>query len=128
LRLGNFLLNPKAFDPDRLNFTTHNGGRAAETLPLNETVDHGRPISFLVSASNGVGMTDGWLAIGDDTRSVRIDVDRTVAQLVGMVQHQRTKDGFFARVALSALELDETRKPEASPAPRCFRFALTLGQ
>ncbi len=129
LRFGNFLLNPKAFDPDRLSYTTHNGGHRAEVFPLGaETVDHGQPVSFLVSASNGVGMTEGWLAIGDDTRSIRIDVDRTVAQLVGMVHHERTRGGFFARVALSALELDETRKPDATPLPRCFRFALTLGQ
>jgi hypothetical protein len=128
LRLGNILLKPDAFDHDRLSYTTHNGGHRAEIFPLNETVDHGEPVSFLVSASNGVGMTEGWLSIGDDARAVRVDVDHTVAQLVAMVHHQRTGNGFFARVALSALELDETRKPDSTPLPRCFRFALTLGQ
>ena len=126
LRLGNFLLNPAAFDHDRLSFATHNGGRRAETFALNETVDHGRPISFLVSASTGVGMTEGWIEIGDDNRAVRVDVDRTTAQLVGMVQHQRTREGFFCRLALSALELDETRKPDPVTGPRCFRYGLAL--
>lgn len=127
LRLGNFLLNPEAFDQERLSFVTHNGGRRAEAFALGaETVDHGRPISFLVSASTGLGMTEGWIALGDDRRSFRVDVDRTAAQLVGMVHHQRTRDGFFCRLALSALELDETRKPEPVAGPRPFRFALTL--
>jgi hypothetical protein len=126
LRLGNFLLNPAAFDNDRLAFTTHNGGRRVETFTLGDTVDHGRPISFLVSASTGVGMTEGWIELGDDTRAIRIDVDRTTAQLVGMVHHQPTRDGVFCRLALSALELDETRKPDPVTGPRCFRYALTL--
>lgn len=126
LRLGNFLLNPAAFDHDRLSFTTHNGGRRAETFALDQTVDHGRAISFLVSASTGVGMTEGWIEIGDDARAFCVEVDRTAAQLVGMVHHQRTRDGFFCRLALSALELDETRKPDPVAAPRHFRYALTL--
>jgi hypothetical protein len=43
-----------------------------------------------------------------------------------MVHHQRTREGFFCRLALSALELDETRKPDPVTGPRCFRYGLTL--
>jgi hypothetical protein len=129
LRLGHFLLNPKAFDRERLSFVTHNGGRRAETFALaGHAVDHGKPISFLVSASTGLGMTEGFIELGDDTRAFRVDVDRAVAPLVGMIQHQRTQDDFFCRLSLSALELDETRKPEPALTPRHFRFAVTLQQ
>jgi hypothetical protein len=127
LRLGHFLLNPDAFDHDRLAFSTHNGGKRAETFRLgNQTVDHGKPISFLVSASTGLGMSEGIIEIGDDTRAFRVEVDRTVAPLIGLMNHERHGDTLFSRLMLTALELDDTRKPEPATAPRHFRFALNL--
>lgn len=126
LRLGHFLLNPQAFDHDRLSFTTHNGGRRGETFPLTADFDHGRPISFLVSAATGLGMTEGTIDIGDDSRSFRVEVDRTVAPLIGLMNHERHGDTLFTRLMLSALELDDTRKPEGTTHPRHFRFALNL--
>ncbi|MCE9524243.1 MAG: glycoside hydrolase family 57 [Alphaproteobacteria bacterium] len=127
LRLGHFLLNPAAFDLERLSFSTHNGGRRAETFPLaHETVDHGKPVSFLVSASSGLGLTEGSIEVGDDSRSFRILVDQTVAPLIGLVHHERIGDSIFSRLLLSALELDDTRKPEPSATPRHYRFSLLL--
>ena len=41
-----------------------------------QTVDHGAPVSFLVSSSHGLGMTEGWAEIGDDRTRVRVEVDR----------------------------------------------------
>ena len=67
LRLGHLTLLPDAFDWDKLSLTTHNGGKDCETFRLaGETVDHGAPVSFLVSASHGLGMTEGWAELGDD--------------------------------------------------------------
>ena len=127
LRLGHFLLNPDAFDHKHLSFSTHNGGKRAEAFPLgNQTIDHGKPISFLVSASTGLGMSEGVIEIGDDTRMFRVEVDRTVAPLIGLMNHERHGDMLFSRLMLSALELDDTRKPEPATAPRHFRFALNL--
>ena len=126
LRLGHFLLNPQAFDHDRLAYTTHNGGRRAETFQMTKDFDHGKPISFLVSASTGLGLTEGTIDIGDDTRAFRVEVDRAVAPLIGLMNHERHGDTLFTRLMLSALELDETRKPDAVAAPRHFRFALNL--
>ena len=127
LRLGHFLLNPKAFEHDRLTYLTHNGGKRAESFSLgSETVDHGKPISFLVSASTGLGLSEGMIEIGDDTRAFRVEVDRTVAPLIGLMNHERHGDTLFTRLMLSALELDDTRKPEPTAAPRHFRFALNL--
>ena len=127
LRLGHFLLNPEAFDRGALTFRTHNGGRDAEEFAMTtQTIDHGKAISFLVSAKTGLGMTEGAISIGDNDRRFTVAVDQTVAPLVGLVQSQSSAGGLFCRLMLSALELDDTRRPSASSEPHRFRFALTL--
>lgn len=126
LRLGHVSLLPKAFDWDQLSLTTHNGGKDFETFALDgETVEHGAQVSFLVSASHGLGMTEGWAEIGDHTRRIRITVDRATAPLLGLLTHKRLRGGMFCQFALSALELDDTRKPAPlTEGPRRFRFSV----
>ena len=127
LRLGHMTLLPEAFDWSRLFLTTHNGGKDVETFALaDQTVDHGAPVSFLVSASHGLGMTEGWAELGDDKTRIRVEVDRATAPLLGMLTHRRLRGGTFCQLALSALELDDTRKPAPfCPGPRRFRFSLS---
>ena len=126
LRLGHFTLLPDAFGPD-LCVTTHNGGNAPETFALKGLmVDHGRAVSFLVSSSHGLGMTEGWAQIGDGLTALRIEVDRMTAPLLGLVSHHPTGDGRFCQFLLSALELDDTRRPATyAPGPRRFRFSVS---
>jgi hypothetical protein len=126
LRLGYLTLLPEAFDWDKLSLTTHNGGKDCETFSLaGVTVDHGAPVSFLVSASHGLAMTEGWAEIGDDERRLRIEVDRCTAPLLGLLTHKRVRSSLFCQLALSALELDDTRKPtDLRPGPRRFRFSV----
>ncbi len=127
LRLGHITLLPDAFDWQNLSLTTHNGGKECETFSLKDTtVDHGAPVSFLVSSSYGFGMTEGWAELGDGRTCIRIDVDRTTAPLLGFLNHRRVGGSLFCQLVLSALELDETRKP--SPyrnGPRRFRFGIS---
>src|SRR5262249_42389 len=86
LRLGHVTLRGDAFDGSGLALTTRNGGNADERFALNgETVEHGAPVSFLVSSSQGLGMTEGWAEIGDDRTRIRIEVDRTTACLLGLL-------------------------------------------
>jgi hypothetical protein len=127
LRLGHVTLLGDAFDTPRLTLTTHNGGRAEERFALaGHTVEHGAPVSFLVSSSQGLGMTEGWAEIGDDHTRVRVDVDRTTACLLGLLTHRVSNGRVFCQLMLSALELDDTRKPcNISDGPRRFRFSLT---
>ncbi len=125
LRLGHFTLLPDAFEAGRLVLATTNGG-GRENFPLSgHSVDHGAPVSFLVSSSHGFGMTEGWAQIGDGATNLRIEVDRTVAPLLGMLTHRQVGEKFFCQIQLSALELDDTRKPNAyRPGPRRFRFSV----
>lgn len=91
----------------------------------DSTVDHGAPVSFLVSSSHGIGMTEGWAELGDAATRIRVEVDRQTAPLLGLLIHRRIGGSLFCQLALSALELDETRKPQPYRAgPRRFRFSL----
>jgi hypothetical protein len=126
LRLGHVTLLPAAFDLAALSLTTHNGGKLPETFCLNgASVDHGAPVSFLVSCSYGFGMTEGWAEIGDNATRLRVCVDREIAPLLGLLTHRRVGDSLFCQLVLSALELDETRTPTAyREGPRRFRFSI----
>jgi hypothetical protein len=127
LRLGHVTLIPAAFDWEKLSLTTHNGGKECETFLLKDAlVDHGAPVSFLVSSSHGLGMTEGWAELGDGRTAIRIDVDRSTAPLLGFLTHKKMGGSLFCQFVLSALELDETRKPSPyRTGSRRFRFGIT---
>ena len=62
-------LNPLNFNFKDLYFETHNGGKDLETFRLdNNDFDHGENVSSSCSATNGLGMTEGFLCIGDKKR------------------------------------------------------------
>jgi glycosyl hydrolase family 57 len=126
LRLGHVTLLPDSFDWKRLALTTHNGGIVPESFPLHgEHVDHGAPVSFLVSASGGFGMTEGWAELSDGRRGIRVEVDRETAPLLGLLTHREAGGSLFCQLVLSMLELDDTRKPAPyREGPRRARFSL----
>ena len=112
LRLGHTTLIPSAFEPSSLFYRCHNGGVQPETFSLSgEQFDHGQPVSFLVSASSAVGLTDGFFEIGDKNKFIRVTIDKSQAALLGMVTHSPVDDSFFTRFALTAREMDDTSKP-----------------
>ena len=126
LRLGHITLLGDAFDTARLALTTQNGGHAVERFDLDgQAIEHGAPVSFLVSSSQGLGLTEGWAEIGDDVTRIRVEVDRATAPLLGLLSHRIAGGELFCQLILSALELDDTRKPHAfAPGPRRIRFSI----
>ncbi len=127
LRLVNVTLNPEAFDSRTLGYRTHNGGRCAEQFALSgEVVQHGEPISSLVSATSGIGITEGWVEIRDATRGLRVEVDKTSAAMIGFLTYRELGDSYFCRLALSAAEVDETRRQPLPPFRREIRCAISL--
>ncbi len=125
LRLGHITLLPDAFDGTDLTFATNNGGGAEQFSLAEQKVEHGAPVSFLVSASCALGMTEGWLELRENGRTVRVEVDRALAPMVGLLNHRRAGGKLFCQLMLSALELDETRKPAPyRDAPRRFGFSI----
>jgi Glycosyl hydrolase family 57 len=128
LRLGNFTLLPRAFDPAKLALHTQNGGEAVERFSLDGgPVDHGTPVSLQVSANCALGMTGGWAELGDDRTRLRVTVEQDIAALVGLVTARQVHESQFCRLSLSALEFDETRRPSPEAVrPRRFRYSLGL--
>jgi hypothetical protein len=112
LRLGHVTLMPQAFAKDSLFYATHNGGKALEKFtPTAERIEHGRPVSFLVSASHALGVTNGLVELGDGKNVLQVHADKSAAAVVGMVSYHPLKDTYFYRLAFSAREMDETSKP-----------------
>jgi hypothetical protein len=109
LRVAHVTLNPDAFARSTLFYATHNGGSHLETFPLQgRGVDHGSPVSFLVSASHGLGLTAGYILLGNQERQLRVDINPTVASLLGMVTYCPVGQSYFCRLSLSAREIDDT--------------------
>jgi hypothetical protein len=128
-RLAHVTLLGEVFDEDSLSFAAHNGGRSPDRFALkDQTVEHGAPVSFLVSASCALGMTEGWLELADARHKVEVLVDRQTAPLIGLINHRRSGGKLFCQAMLSALELDDTRKPAPyREGPRRFRFSIRAG-
>jgi hypothetical protein len=128
LRLGDITLQPRAFDRATLFYRCHNGGAQPETFLLDGTrVNHGDNVSFLVSASQAVGITEGVVELGDRARTLRIDVDKTLSALVGMMTYQPIRESYFCRLSFSAAEVDETRRLTIldRAAPLVCRFTIS---
>jgi hypothetical protein len=126
MRLGFVTLIPEAFDKDSLHYSTHNGGRILERFDLKGSeVEHGRPVSFLVSASNGMGITGDKIIIGDDKSEIEIMVDRSISSPLAMVTYQEVDNSFFCRICFSLREMDDTTRP-ITDATQLTVYALRL--
>lgn len=127
LRLGYLTLAPEAFDRDSLFYAAANGGSAHERFELGaQGVDHGSHVSFLVSASQALGLTDGIVSLGDARRALRVEVDKESAALVGLITYRELAGTYFYRLALSARETDETCRETDTPPP-VLRYSITPG-
>lgn len=125
LRLGNFTLHPSSFDRRRLYFSVCNGGTEPDRFPLGgKSVDHGSPVSFLVSSSCAVGMTDGRFELGDGRARLTVESDPCSAALVGLLTYKEIHDTYFCRFSLSAGEIDDTRR--AARGSKDLECRLTL--
>ena len=112
LRVGNLTLNPQAFDRRTLFYRTQNGGSRPETFLVgNHGIDHGKPVSYLVSASTGLGLTGEFIELGDSTKCIRVQIDKSISSPLGLITCKDIGDTYFCRLALSLLEGDETCRP-----------------
>ncbi len=125
LRIANITLNPEAFDAEQLYFETHNGGTAAERFHVGgRRIDHGRSVSFLVSASGGLGMTENQFICGDAKKRIAITTSHAQAYTLPLVTAMPISGSYFFRAAFSVQEIDETSRETGRSFPCRFRFNL----
>lgn len=128
LRLVPFTLFPEAFNADTLQISAANGGAQQERFHLGQQpVDHARAVSFLVSAHQGLGITDGVVRLGDASRAIQLRFNLADAALLGQIQHQPVDGTWFTRLSLSARELDDTAK-QAGLGVDLSLTVITTGQ
>ena len=127
LRLGHVTINPEGFDPESLFLETHNGGVHPERFRLGEEkVDHGRSVSFLVSANSALGMTEGYVRIGDQGRLLSIGVNQGIGYLVALITCMPIGNSYFSRVTFSGAECDDTTRASGySSFPRQYELTLS---
>ena len=127
LRLAHVTLNPEAFHPEHLYFESHNGGFLPERFSVGaKRIEHGRSVSFLVSAGGAMGMTGGELSLGDGERTVKVQTHPDQACVVAQVTFIPVVGSFFYRASFSAAELDETcRNRPRVDFPRTLAFRIT---
>ncbi len=137
-RCGHITLNPQAFDPESLYFQAKNGGHTPDWHALWDrttviSLDHGAPVSRLVSASTGLGLTDGVLEFGDAANYIKLSMDRIDAAGIGLITAKPVSDSFFVRAAITLGESDETvRSLETEvttslPDPK-IRYSIEFGE
>ena len=108
-------LIPGSFDRKTLFYATHNGGSEFEKFPLaGWQVAHGTPGSSVVSASSGLGATEGLLIIGDARKAIAVWFDQALCAAMPMVTYREAAPSFFARVMFSCGEMDESRVAEVA--------------
>jgi len=127
LRLGHITMHPEAFDPESLFFETHNGGVLPERFALErKNIEHGRSVSFLVSSSSSLGITDGVLKMGDRERTIVLETPLDQACVVAQITYVPVQGSFFYRASFSAAELDDTcRDRPRTDFPRIMEFTIT---
>lgn len=111
LRLIPLTLFSESFNHSSLQVSAANGGDQQTNFQLyNQSVDHSKAVSFLVSACQGLSLTDGVVHLGDASYSIKVSFDPADAALIGQLQHQKVDSSWFTRLYLSARELDDTAK------------------
>jgi hypothetical protein len=108
-RTGILTLIPDSWSREFLYYQTHNGGYDLETFPLaGHTVNHGAAVSALISASHGLGGTQGVVLLGDHDHALEVSFDPAQAAAMPMLTYQEIGEQFFCRLLFSLGELDET--------------------
>jgi len=106
----NITFIPTSFDKGNLFYASHNGGGEIEKFKIRgDVIEHGRSLSSLISAKQGLGATEGMVIIGDNEKQVEIWHDNNRAALIPTIYYQLAGNNqYFLRLQYSAQEMDET--------------------
>lgn len=90
-----------------------NGGATYERYGINDKtiINHAQTQSLLQSSQNGIGVTDGVLAFGEDNnRFLTVNIEQKSSYPFVMLQNSVDNNLFLTRVFFSLQELDDTLK------------------
>jgi len=126
LRLGTVTLHPSVFNRQSLGVETHNGGSDMEKFPIGATpIDHGRPVSFLISGNSGFGFTEELIHIGDKHLKVSVQGDQSQGYVIPLVTFAQVGRSYFCRLSFSGMEYDDTTSgPIQLTQPKIFKFTM----
>ena len=112
LRFGHATILPGVLNPENIVFESHLGGMGSEVFSLADGfVDHGSAVSSLISASQGVGATDGWIELHDGERGLRLALHDDSRGALGLVKSKAWRGERLDRLCFSAMEVDDTSRP-----------------
>lgn len=124
LRLGYITINPEAFESDTLCYQTHNGGRDFESFCLAQSdFNHAAPVSFLISANQALGLTEGQLLIGDARTTIDVGFEKIKHAAIGLMSHRRINGSYLTRFVVTLKEMDDTSRGRCNEG---FDFELAL--
>jgi len=109
MRLGHLTIMPESFSSHELVYGSHNGGLEENFVMGDKDFDHGKPVSSRVTASHGLGLTEGLIYIGDRNKKIRVELDSKI-NAIGLINYSKVDDKYFFRLSFSANEMDDTSK------------------
>ena len=72
--------------------------------------DHGAPVSFLISANQALGMTEGELLIGDANSVIGVHFEKCRHAGIGLMMHRNIHNSYLCRFVVTLKELDDTSR------------------
>ena len=93
-----------------LFYASHNGGKEIEKYKIRgDVIEHGRSLSPLISAKQGLGATEGLVVVGDEEKQIEIWHDNSKVAIIPTIYYQLAGNNqYFLRLQYSAQEMDET--------------------
>jgi hypothetical protein len=123
-KTGMITLMPESFERKDMFYATHNGGYDFEVFKMTGSViSHDAPGSSIVTASHGLGATEGIVVIGDSEKGLAVSYDQTVCAAMPMIVYKEALPSFFCRLMFSCGEMDESK---VQPVPGPLRFVLSI--
>ena len=109
LRLGHVTAkSPSGFHHVKVSM----GGRCPQILPIRSDIDHGRPLSLLISCSDALPISDGVIGCYDENgRGVKICVNMSRSAPLALLYNKILPRGRrLSRVIFTLFEMDDTSK------------------
>ncbi len=96
-----------------------------ERFMLDRDIEHGAPVSLLVSSTTSLGGGSGMVRIGGATRSLTVRWDPGQCAAVPMLHHRRVGDQHLTRLVFSLAETDDTYRDGGTLLP--LRLSIAPG-